>query len=1098
MPKSTRPGVHDSVSLRLALGLAIACLIGCSPGPAPRPTFECRFTEVPIVIDGKCDDAAWEQAVVIDSFAIPWDEAAKVRKATRARLLWDREHLYVAADMDDADLYADITEHDGNTWENDVFEAFLKPAADKPAYYEFHVTPANTVFDLFLPRRGHVGRFKREGEFNIASAVDRRGTLGVWNDEDKGWSVEMRIPWESFMRTGGRPDPGDEWRFALCRYDFDVEHESPELSTMAPLTKRDFHRHADYAGLKFVGPAATAAKPYGIPRIVPVSTSKVAGSPEPPLPCTIERALPLAKVSCPITVAHQPGSDRLLYVTESRAYAPSKVLRIRDDEATFEPEELIPADTSTVHYAITFHPKFAENGHVFIGSNGVTSPDGRVPEDGKKRTRITRYLIDREPPYAFHRDSATVIIEWPSDGHNGGDMAFGADGMMYVGSGDGTSDSDADRVGQDLTSLRSKILRIDPDHPDEDVPDDGRHYSVPDDNPIFDAGSPIATVPGARPETWAYGLRQPWRLVSEPEAGRLWVGNQGQDLWEQIYLVERAANYGWSIVEGTHAFNDSQQAGPTPFSKPVAEHPHSEARAMTGGLVYRGSALPDLRGAYLYGDYSTGRIWGIRHDGSRVTWHELIADTSLQITAFGVDSRGEILICDHQPGDKGGFYRLVAASPAPKDRPPFPRKLSESGLFADVAAHRMVNGVIPYQPVSPLWSDGTHKARFFALPPAKDASGAVVPAKIGVTPARGWNFPDGTVLVKSFAIDDVEGDPSTRRWIETRFMLKEQGEWAGYSYEWNDEQTDAELVEAAGKDRGFRIRTADLAAGTDGTKTQQWHYPSRTECMVCHSRASNYVLGLCTVQLNHDFDYGAVLGPGHAQDNQLRALEHLGLLEVKWWQDAVGQLFERAVAAGIGEEDQGSGKDGRAVEQAADETDERRKEREQKVNKARWEWVGRRTASADPDAKTFAGKSSSLLTRPPQRLNRLVNPYDAAHPLEARARSYLHSNCSSCHVFAGGGNALIDLEYLTAYTTRPLADMKAVGVKPLHATFDLPDARLIAPGHPERSVIHARMSRRGPGQMPQLATAIVDERAVALLRDWIMSLPPDETRVSAR
>ncbi|MFM8635402.1 MAG: PQQ-dependent sugar dehydrogenase, partial [Planctomycetia bacterium] len=921
-------------------------------------------------------------------------------------------------------------------------------------------------FDCFIPRRGHVGRFKKLHDFGIESAVKLRGTLDTWTDTDEGWSVEMRIPWSSFMPTGGRPEPGDEWRFALCRYDHDTSRERPELSTSAPLRELSFHKHEDYAPLKFIGPSAVATKPYGIPKIVPVSTSKVVGTPEPPLPYTVERALPKAIMSGPIAVAHQPGSDRLIYVTEPWAYRPSTVMRMRDDASAYEPEVLIPADDTTVHYAITFHPQFSENGFVYIGSNGLKSPDGRVPEDERKRTRITRYVIDREPPYAFHRDSATVIIEWDSNGHNGGDMAFGLDGMMYVGSGDGTSDSDADRMGQNLTSLRSKILRIDVDHPDENVPNDGRHYSVPKDNPIFDKGSPIATVKNARPETYAYGLRQPWRVVIDKATGQIWVGNQGQDLWEQIYLIERGANYGWSIVEGTHKFNDDQKPGPTPISKPVAEHPHAEARAMTGGLVYTGSALPDLKGAYLYADYSTGRIWGIRHDGAKVTWHELIADTDLQITAFGMDSNGEILICDHQPGDKSGFYRLVPTPPASKDRPPFPRKLSESGLFADVTTHRMADGVIPYQPISPLWSDGTHKARFFALPPATNSSGTIVPAKIGVTNARGWNFPNGTVLVKSFAIDEVEGDPSTRRWIETRFMLKEQGEWAGYSYEWTDDQTDAVLVAAEGKDRDFTIRTADLQKHADGVKTQQWHYPSRTECMVCHSRASNYVLGLCTVQLNHDFDYKAVLGEGHSADNQLRTLEHLDLLEVNWWGDGAGEWYGKAVAAGIEE-------------------------------KERWAWVARQTASADPDARAFGNRKSSLLSRSPAATNRLVNPYDVSHSLEARARSYFHSNCSSCHVFAGGGNAQIDLEYMSAFETRPLDAMKAVGVNPLHSTFGIRDAKLIAAGHPERSVIFERINRRGPGQMPQLATSIVDERAVEVIREWIESLRDEPAKPAA-
>ena len=1072
---STRIG-HLLVAAVLFI-LFPAVLGGCSgprspaaatPVPPASPV-ACRFADDPITIDGTLDDVAWKDAATIENFSMPWlgKDSKPVTKATRAKILWDRENLYVAADMDDADLYADITEHDGQTWDNDVFEVFLKPAADKPAYYEFQVNAANTQFDCFVPRRGHVGRFKKLHDFGIESAVKLRGTLDDWTDRDQGWSVEMRIPWSSFMPTGGRPEPGDEWRFALCRYDHDTSRERPELSTSAPLQELSFHRHEDYAPLKFVGPQATAEKPLGIPTIVPVTTSKVVGSPEPPLPYRAERALPQATISGPITVAHQPGSDRLLYVTEPWPYAPSALMRMRDDASVYEPEMLIPADDTTVHYAITFHPHFADNGYVYIGSNGLKSPDGRVPADGRRRTRVTRYVIDREPPYAFHRDTATVIIEWDSNGHNGGDMAFGADGTMFVGSGDGTSDSDEDRVGQDLTTLRAKILRIDVDHPDEDVPNDGRHYSVPNDNPIFDKDSPIATVKDARPETWAYGMRQPWRLSFDRATGRLWVANQGQDLWEQIYVIERGANYGWSVVEGTHPFHRDQKPGPTPISKPVAEHSHAEARAMTGGHVYTGSALPALRNAYLYADYSTGRIWGIRHDGTQVTWHELIADTSLNITAFGTDSNGEILICDHQPGDKGGFYRLVPTPPASKDKPPFPKKLSESGLFADVGRHRMVDGVIPYQPVSPLWSDGTHKARFFALPPAKNASGRIVPAKIGVTNARGWNFPDGTVLVKSFAIDDVEGDPATRRWIETRFMLKEQGEWAGYSYEWNDEQTDAVLVAAEGKDREFAIKTADLAKHADGVKTQQWHYPSRTECMVCHSRASNYVLGLCTVQLNHDFDYKAVLGAGHAQDNQLRALEHLGLLEVNWWGDGAAAWYAKAVAAGIPDKDRSA-------------------------------WVGRQTASADPVKGSFSQRKSSLLFKAPDRTNHLVNPYDASHPLEARARSYLHSNCSSCHVFAGGGNAQIDLEYMSAFETKPLDAMKAIGVKPLHATFDLPDAKVIAAGHPERSVLYERMTRRGPGQMPQLATAIVDEPAVAMIREWIESLTPTPADVSTR
>ena len=163
-------------------------LAGCLGGrpsvlALPVNAVECRFTEEPPAIDGALDDAAWNQAVTIENFIMPWlgergaGEAHEPGKATRAKMLWDRENLYVAAELDDADLYADITEHDGDVWENDAFGVFLKPVSDKPAYYEFHVSALNTRYDCFLPRRGHGARFKKIHDFGIKSVVKHRGTL---------------------------------------------------------------------------------------------------------------------------------------------------------------------------------------------------------------------------------------------------------------------------------------------------------------------------------------------------------------------------------------------------------------------------------------------------------------------------------------------------------------------------------------------------------------------------------------------------------------------------------------------------------------------------------------------------------------------------------------------------------------------------------------------------------------------------------------------------------------------------------------------------------------------------------------------------------
>lgn len=234
------------------------------------PEFECRWADGEITIDGKADEAAWSKAQVIDQFSLPWlKEPRPAKTATKARLLWDRENLYFFAHLEDSDLYADVLEHDGMTWDNDVFELFFKPADDKPGYYEFQVNAAGTIMDMFLPRRASGGyrRFKSDGTFHIEAKVQLGGTLNRWQDKDTGWSIEGRIPWDDFLRTGGRPADGEKWKFALCRYDYSVEFEGPELSTCAPLRSQpaSFHNHEEYAALRFVGlNAQSLLRPFGI------------------------------------------------------------------------------------------------------------------------------------------------------------------------------------------------------------------------------------------------------------------------------------------------------------------------------------------------------------------------------------------------------------------------------------------------------------------------------------------------------------------------------------------------------------------------------------------------------------------------------------------------------------------------------------------------------------------------------------------------------------------------------------------------------------------------------------------------------------------
>ncbi|MDZ4685144.1 MAG: PQQ-dependent sugar dehydrogenase [Planctomycetaceae bacterium] len=706
------------------------------------------------------------------------------------------------------------------------------------------------------------------------------------------------------------------------------------------------------------------------PKRIPWTTSRVIGSPDPPHRYRTVRAYDALPLNQPIYAVAEPGSDRVWVIEyQPKGGQTGRIRRFVNHSETRALETLFEQDHTI--YGLAFHPKYVENGYVFVMSNG--------PMKGEpKKNRIARFTIDRQPPYQLDPASELIILEWDSNGHNGGEPAFGPDGLLYFASGDGTSDSDPEETGQGVNDLLSVMIRIDVDHPDGDRP-----YSIPPDNPYRD-------LPDARPEIWAFGFRNPWRSTFDRQTGQLWVTQNGQDLWEQVYLVRRGENYGWSVQEGSHPFYLDRKVGPGPIVPPVAEHHHSEARSLTGGVVYYGDKLLDLRGVYIYGDYSTGRVWGIKHDGTQVTWHRELVDTPFAIAGFAETQDGELLIVDQNTG-----LHRVEINPPVADPPPFPKRLSETGLFDSVAGHDVVDGVIPYSVNVALWSDGAHKERFLALP---DTS------QMEVTTGKGWTLPEGSVLVKTFALDLEAGNPASRQRIETRLFTKQQNEWVGYSYVWNDEQTDAVLVDTRGLDKPFTIRDPTAASGV---RTQTWHYPSRAECLICHSRAAAFVLGLQTEQMNKLHDYGD--GPV----NQLQRLADLDLF-------------------------------------------------------------------AKPP-------------KPAAELPAFVDPYDAAQPLDDRVKAYLHVNCANCHQHAGGGNSQIDL----LFNAKPDKQL-LVGAKPNHGTFGMTNAVLVAPGDPTRSVMLHRLSVRGRGQMPPMASSVVDAAAVDLLRQWIQQLPPETEKVSVR
>ncbi len=222
--------------------------------PPTAKTAVCGRAVAAPKLDGKLDDPCWKDAKPITDFAAFW--IGESRPGTKARLAWDDEALYYAAEMDDAELRAFGAARNDHLWEGDVFELFLKPS-DAPAYYEFQANPRAVVFEVAFPKRAPLGHpFREEPVLGHTAAVALRGTLDKPGDVDEGWTVEGRIPWTAFAPTGGRPKVGDAWSFALCRYDYGPEGTKPVTMSSAPLTKLSFHRYEDYGTLRFEGPKA--------------------------------------------------------------------------------------------------------------------------------------------------------------------------------------------------------------------------------------------------------------------------------------------------------------------------------------------------------------------------------------------------------------------------------------------------------------------------------------------------------------------------------------------------------------------------------------------------------------------------------------------------------------------------------------------------------------------------------------------------------------------------------------------------------------------------------------------------------------------------
>lgn len=553
------------------------------------------------------------------------------------------------------------------------------------------------------------------------------------------------------------------------------------------------------------------------------TTSRISGSPESPLPYITERAFPALKFNQCIDITSAPGSDRLFVVEQTgKIFSFANQADVSASDLVVDLAKEIPGVKEC--YALAFHPDFQKNRYCYVCY--IKAPD---LEDG---SHIARFRVSETNPPTIDVKSETTILTWLSGGHNGCCLKFGPDGCLYISTGDGSGPNppDSRRAGQDVSNVLSSILRIDVDHADGD-----RNYRIPSDNPFVD-------LKGARGEIWAYGFRNPWRMSFDRKTGDLWVGDVGWELWELLDRVERGGNYGWSVMEGRQSTNPEWPRGPTPILPPTIDHPHSESSSITDGLTYYGSRLKELHGSHIYGDYDTGKMWAFRHDHGRVVDHREIADTTHRIVGFGEGPDGECFLLDHTAGT---IHRL---SPNPlKDQPStFPRKLSESGLYSSLNDLMPAAGVIPYSINAEPWADHAVAERLVALP--NDLSIKVE--------GEAWTFPKDAVLVKTLFLDMKQGDPTTRRRIETQILHFDGAEWQPYTFQWNDEQSDALLIEAAGAERTFDVADSHAAGGI---RRQAWRFAGRAECQRCHNKWSGSALAFNLPQLNKQLNSGGTL-----------------------------------------------------------------------------------------------------------------------------------------------------------------------------------------------------------------------------------------------
>ncbi|HSN84642.1 MAG TPA: PQQ-dependent sugar dehydrogenase, partial [Polyangiales bacterium] len=675
---------------------------------------------------------------------------------------------------------------------------------------------------------------------------------------------------------------------------------------------------------------------------------------------------------------------------------------------------------------LIFHPEFGQPGsefrnyfYVYYSSHCQIKPradgegletdlascDPSVPKGSTNGffgayLRLSRFEVPDGSTIADPTSEKVMInMRLYNGSHRGGGMVFRNDGYLVLTIGDqfkylpaqnivDNLEGGSMRLAVDVTSdgqggwvcpAGSHLPRRIYDTTDEIS---GQWYCIPDDNPWLDVNG------GNFEEYCSIGHRNPHRLAWDPVTDYMWSGEVGENSREEINVIFCGNNYGWPFREGLIA-------GPYPepasyigtLTDPVIDFVRTEARAIIGGYVYRGTRYPELYGRYLAGDYVTGNIWAITLDPSTMTATKeyLTEFTPGGLGTWGQDRNGETFMGDVIGG--GPIWELERIGQLVPDPPAY---LSQLGAFDDLTDLTPSPVWVPYTLNQPFWSDAALKSRWIAVP--NDGVRDTPAEQIGFAESSYWQYPVGTVLMKHFDLGLDESDPSVTTRLETRFMvLGDDQIWYALTYRWLPDQSDAVLL-TTGETDDYTIQ---LAGG--GTRNQTWSFPSRQECMDCHRQESGGALGPRTHQLNGDFFYES----SGRTDNQLLTWNDLGMF----------------------------------------------------------------TPALDPAAIPGMLRSRAL--------------GDVTASLEDRARSWLDSNCSSCHQPGTG---------IGGFDTRFWTPLEAQGLLwgPVRNDLGIPGLNIITPGDPDLSSIYLRMEAVGGIAMPPLAKSLAEQPGVELMSEWIL------------